>query len=235
MRTNDPSIKALVAGGGATGMPIIIRLLRSNATVIVPGKSLDELLTVKNAAASIAQGVLVTLLMDMPNYYQADEMLEHIETLYGDIDLMVMVFENDLPDNPLMEITYEVWEKMLLENVSTAFIGGRVMLSSMRRNGHGVYITLTHSMVHGPGLSPLANIAWNAQTELSRIFAAELKASGVRYYHVFTNVFKVDSDAQHIASLVLDLYVGHVANPENVFHVVSNDHTIIRECNEKKS
>ncbi|GAA3990103.1 hypothetical protein GCM10022210_49500 [Mucilaginibacter dorajii] len=211
---------SIVAGAGDAWLKIISGLLSNNATVIVPVKSYDELQLLKEVTAPVTTGELVTLLTDLSDYNKAAGFLEDIKACFGNIDLIVLVFDNDCPDNPLTEVSYTEWERMVHDSISACFIAGKIILQSMKRQTHGMYITIsnTPSPAHG-NLSSLAAIAGCMQAELSKLFAAEVKLYGIKYYHVFTD--PAQEDGHHVARYIIQLYKNEVKHPENTFQIIS--------------
>jgi len=207
------NIISVVAGSGTTCYNIITALLSNNATVIVPVKSYDEIQSLQEISARITLGELVPVLADIPDHHRANHFFEDVEGRFGQINLTIIVFDNDYSDSQLTETTYEEWERMQRNSISACFIVGKVILEFMKRNAqgvyrnaHGIYIAVSNTLsLDKAKISPLNVIAAHMQAELSKIFAEEVKYSGIKYYHVFADDFNTGADDHDIARYIIDL------------------------------
>ena len=207
------NIISVVAGNGNICMNIITALLRHDATVIVPVKSYNEIESLQKITINTRSGELVPVLADIPDHHRANHFFEDIEGRFGQINLTIIVFDNEYSDNPLTETPYEEWERMQQNSISAYFIVGKVILDFMKRNAqgiyrnaHGIYIAVSNtSLPDKARISPLTVIAAHVQAELSKVFAEEVKYSGIKYYHVFADDFNTGVDGYDIARYIIDL------------------------------
>ena len=78
------------------------------------------------------------------------------------------------------------WYRTTDTTINAGFIGASILLNTMKKQGHGVYISIGNTV--NPEANPenvLQNIAACTQVELAKVFAAEAKKFGVQYYHLF--------------------------------------------------
>lgn len=213
MRNFPENIIAVVAGNGNICMDIITALLKHDAIVIVPVKSYNEIESLQNITTNTHFGELVPVLADIPDHHRANHFFEDIEGRFGQINLTIIVFDNEYSDSPLTETSYEEWERMQQNSISTYFVVGKVILEFMKRNArgiyrnaHGIYIAVSNtSLTDNAKISPLTVIAAHMQAELSKIFAEEIKYSGIKYYHVFADDFNTRIDGYDITRYIIDL------------------------------
>jgi NADP-dependent 3-hydroxy acid dehydrogenase YdfG len=230
MKKINNSITAVVIGSGKIWCEIIMNLLHENALVIVPAKDFDEIKQL-SACTTDTKSRLVTLLADISDYQRASGLLNDITAKYGRIDLAVAVFDNSklLPDTLLIDLKYSEFEQMVSNNIINYFMVCQLMLHSMKKYGHGVYISVSSDIhEYENHYSRLTSFIEKMQVEMSRIFANEVVATGVKYYHLFTgdyirrqNFHTIEgntiADTTTIGCSVINLYKGMVKHPENVF------------------
>jgi NADP-dependent 3-hydroxy acid dehydrogenase YdfG len=180
---------ALVAGyAGSPCVGIIKSFLEEGSTVILPAKSADEVAYIKNHLIEVSTGNLITLLTDLPDFDKAFDTAENIIQEFGRIDIAVIIFENNWFGPLLSEIDINEWQKVADKYITSYFVIGRVLLQLMKQQPYGMYVAVSdmESLMKDPHHS-LANFAANAQIEIAKIFAEEMAATGVRYYHLFTH------------------------------------------------
>ena len=213
MNNFPENIISVVAGSGNTCINIITALLRHDATVIVPVKSYDEILSLEKITVDAMSGELVPVLADIPDHHRASALFEDMEGRFGQINLTIIVFDNDYSDDLLTETPYEEWERMQRDSISAYFIVGKVILEFMKRNAqgiyrnaHGIYIAVSDTFsCDSTKISPLTVIAMHMQAALSKIFEEEVKYTGIKYYHVFAEDFSMQDGNYDVARYIIDL------------------------------
>lgn len=207
------NIISVVAGSGNTCQHIITALLNHNATVIVPVKSFVEIQSLQKATADVTLGELVPVLAAIPDHHRASRLFEDIEGRFGQINLTIIVFDNNYSGGQLTETPYEEWERMQQNSISSCFVVGKVILDFMKRNAqgvyrnaHGIYIAVSDRYSCDKAkTSPLTIIAAHMQAELSKIFAEEVKYTGIKYYHIIADDFNSQTNDYDIAQYIIDL------------------------------
>jgi NAD(P)-dependent dehydrogenase (short-subunit alcohol dehydrogenase family) len=230
MKKTDNSITAVVIGAGKVWGEIIMDLLHENAMVIVPGRNSEEIKQLSNYI-TVPDKKLVTFLADISDYQRASRLLNDITAKYGKIDLAVAVFDNPklFPDTLLIDLKSSEFERIVSDNIINYLIICQLMLHSMKKYGHGVYISVSNnSPEYENRLSRLTSFIEKVQVEMSQIFANEVASMGVKYYHLFTgdyirpqnppaNEGNTIADITTIGCSVINLYKGRVRHPENIF------------------
>jgi NAD(P)-dependent dehydrogenase (short-subunit alcohol dehydrogenase family) len=208
---------ALIAGGaGHTGIGIVRALLQEDATAIVPARSARDIGRLKEHVSGIKQGRLVTLLADYPDYDKAFDMAEDIVSAFGQIDIAVTALDSPAASACLTELAITDWQKMADENITAGFVVGRVVLEMMKKNGYGMYISMSHTEDFEKKSSlALANIAATLQVEMARIFAEGIKGSGIRYHHLF--VRRQAADERQVGDFIVQLYGGRTGDATHLF------------------
>ncbi|MBB6111972.1 hypothetical protein SAMN05421821_11577 [Mucilaginibacter lappiensis] len=207
------NIISVVAGTGNTCHHIITALLSHNATVIVPVKSFDEIQSLQKTTTNVTSGELVPVLADIPNHHGASNFFEDIEVRFGQVNLTIIVFDNNYSGYQLTETPYEEWERMQQNSISACFVVGKVILEFMKRNAqgiyrnaHGIYIAVSDRYSQDKAkISPLTVIAAHMQAELSKVFAEEIKYTGIKYYHIVADDFNSQINDYDIARYIIDL------------------------------
>jgi NAD(P)-dependent dehydrogenase (short-subunit alcohol dehydrogenase family) len=205
--------KVTVVAGSDTsiGIGIVKSFLLHNAIVIAPlsqSEAIDEL---RRHLSGIPSGKLVTLLLDTIDYAKASDIAEYIKQAYGYIDLVVTAFNNNTCNRPLMETDICEWQKAIDENVTAHFITGRVALQLMKEQRDGMFVTICNAAIlSGKSYASLNRIITENQTELSVLFAEEVKPYNIRYYQLF----------------VRDMIAGPPANEQNPTPEMTGEHIV---------
>lgn len=234
MKKIETSIITVVMGTGKGWCEIIKYLLNENAMVIVPAKNF-EVFNQLIQHPKVTTGKLVTLLTDISDYQKASELLNDIVVKYGKIDLAVAVFESATMNHntSLIDFKCSEFEQIINDNITNYFMASRLLLHLMKKNRHGVYISISNYIVENENIFyPINSCIERIKAEMSKIFAKEVFADGVRYYHLSTGnspkeqnynnqVDKRISNITGIGSSVFNLFKGNVPCPEEVFQCIS--------------
>lgn len=166
---------------------IVSSLLGQGCTVMAPAKSLQQLNWLKEIAASIPTGRLLTQLTDMPDYEKAQDVADAIVEKYGRIDIAITAMIANKVTTGLSETNMDQWENMLDENITPCFVFNRILISIMKQEHQGVYINVNEKIGAGHKCSSLAKIATSVQQQLSQQFAEEATNNGIRYYQLYVD------------------------------------------------
>jgi hypothetical protein len=77
------------------------------------------------------------------------------------------------------------WENMLDENITPCFVMNRIIISIMKQEHQGVYISITEKPATAKTCSSLSKMANTVQMQMLTQFAEEAENNGIRYYHLF--------------------------------------------------
>lgn len=169
----------------STTAGIVSGLLGQGCTVMAPAKSLQQLNWLKEIAASISTGRLLTQLTDMPDYEKAQDVADAIMEKYGRIDIAVTAMIANKVTTGLAETNMDQWENMLDENITPCFVFNRILISIMKQEHQGMYVNVNEKIPAGKTCSSLSKIAASVQMQLSQQFAEEATTNGIRYYQLY--------------------------------------------------
>ncbi len=134
---------ALVTGAGRNlGRAIALALGEAGARVAVNARTSRAEAEAVAEAVRQAGGEALVALADVGNPAAVEEMATSAVQRFGPIDILV----NNAavrPRQALLEITPEDWDRVLRNNLSSAFYCARAVLPSMRRRGFGRIINIS--------------------------------------------------------------------------------------------
>jgi NAD(P)-dependent dehydrogenase (short-subunit alcohol dehydrogenase family) len=225
---------SVVAGSPRTVTATIVQaLLQAGATVIMPAKSAQEIVMLKESLLNINTTKLVTLLTDYPDYDKAFEVAESITQQFGKIDLAVVCFDTHQSACGLTETDIMDWEKMIDHNITAFFIAARVLLDNMKENKQGMFISINHTMEIESCNSPLADLSCGMQKEMAKIFSDEVKGYNIKCHHLMAAHFTKPSldtssaKGEHgvaddgIGSFIIKLFNGETEDGGSVLQEIS--------------
>lgn len=166
---------------------IVSVLLQHGTLVMAPVKSLQQSNWLKEITSHISTGRLMTHITDMPDFEKANDIAESIVEKFGRIDIAVNVMVANKKDTGLSETDMCDWENMLDENITPCFVMNRIIISIMKQEHQGVYISITEKPVTTKTCSSLSKMANTVQMQLLKQFAEEAENNGIRYYHLFVS------------------------------------------------
>jgi NADP-dependent 3-hydroxy acid dehydrogenase YdfG len=215
----------LLAGStGAIAISITQMLLKESATVIIPAKSANDLLWIKEVGEISGHGSVVTMLTDYPDFYKAVEII-------NDIDLSFVCFESPGTGTALSQLAITDWERMIEQNLTAFFVAARLSLNTIEKHHTGMFISVdftTHTVQRAPG--KLARLSRCMQKEMAKILFEETRDTHMRYYHLFVDPgdSKTLINCDHIqpdelGALILDLYNGNTKGKEHLFRWMDNN------------
>ncbi len=206
---------------------IVSTLLAENATVIVPAKSADEVMRLKDYLRHIVTSKLVTCLIDNSDPEKIQELTGIIKESFGAIDLAIICFASAPPSPGLINTNMADWERMIERNITAPCISGAILLKNLN-GSNGLYISICNvdDFVKKPG-SALANISAAAQTGITKIFYEEIAGTGLRYHQLlinYTGFYNQDNNpvddlvyAKRIGEFILQLYEGKTGSTQSLF------------------
>lgn len=215
----------LVAGKSRSmAFSIIRRFLEEEAIVLVPAQSIHELNQLTVYLNGMDTTGLVTLLTDYPDYYKACDLADLMIQRFGKIDLAVFCFDDMADTGSLADADIIDWEKMIEEQVTTYFVGGRILLNAMKEQGSGMFVGINNHSSNGESHHhALASLASGIQEKMADIFGDAAKSARVRWYHVSIKPVSADNTSQLInagdstGDCLLKLYIGAVNDSTDIF------------------
>lgn len=178
---------------------IVSGLLQQGCTVMAPAKSLQQLNWMKDIAANISTGRLLTQLTDMPDYEKAQDVADAIMEKYGRIDIAVTAMIANKVTTGLSETNMDQWENMLDESITPCFVFNRILISIMKQEHQGVYVNVNEKITADHKCSSLSKIATSVQMQLSQQFAEEAANNGIRYYQLFVDTCNAAINTQDLS------------------------------------
>lgn len=223
--------KVVLVISTASGMSkcVVNSFLREKSVVIVPVKSLDEMTAIKNYKDNASLGNLITYMTDLNDYDKASEFTEIIREKYGKIDIAIEVFDHSMCTNQLTNVRMDEWLKMTDDNLTSFFVTARVVLSMMKKQKEGLFVSISaNPLFDNKCSSPLSKIAAHTRMEMSKILAEEVGNENVRYYHLcIADALKgiaaagsSENKSFELGEHIMNLYNKHYQFPDDLFQVV---------------
>lgn len=208
---------------------IIKSLLEQEATVVVPVRSSDDIVMLKKQVAKIESGKLITILTDFPDEDKAFMITNTIVEQYGQLDMVVGVFDHPHVSHALSRVGSWDWQQAIEENLTAYFIAGKVCIAAMKKKQHGMFLAISNIAASGKDCSnSLTNVMAVSRMEMTKQFYEEVKNSGVRFYHLL-----IDNNVKHYlfnrhvsvkaaqalaaGDFAIRLFKGQVKHPEKLF------------------
>ncbi|MCC3158570.1 glucose 1-dehydrogenase [Hymenobacter sp. 15J16-1T3B] len=168
---------ALVTGGGSgIGLEIARCMTQAGATVIITGRREEVLKEAKQALGERAQ----YLVNDVCDLASIDGLIEHIETTFGPLDVLV----NNAGINmkkPALQVTDEEFARIINTNLNSVFALTRAAAQRMVARRRGVILMIS-SMAAYYGIDRVVAYAASksAVEGMVKVLASEFSAHGVR-------------------------------------------------------
>lgn len=177
----------VIGAVNTTTSGIVSALLQHGALVMAPVKSLQHSNWLKETTGHITTGRLMTHITDMPDFEKANDIAENIVEKFGRIDIAVNAMVANKKDTGLTETDMCDWENMLEENITPCFVMNRIIISIMKQEQEGVYISVSEKIPAGKTCSSLSKMANTVQMQILQQFAEEAESNGIRYYHLLVD------------------------------------------------
>lgn len=164
--------KILVTGGtGGLGEGIVRSLMRQGAHLLVPTRQPEKLDSLREYVADINTGNLegVTGSLSTPDEAQK---LATVVSKKMTPDVIVASIGGWSQEGNITEISFDSWEKVVRDNLTTHFLAMRHLSPLLRQNGTYIHVNGTSAEIAWPGAGPVAAMA-AAQKSLSQTLAKE--------------------------------------------------------------
>jgi NAD(P)-dependent dehydrogenase (short-subunit alcohol dehydrogenase family) len=176
----------LVAGGaGVVGESVTLALLRRGATVAVPSRSRERLDRLRSGLDASLLPRLHGVIGDLGHPAGVRDVRDRLTAEIGAPDAVVASLGAWWEGAPLTEVPYDVWQRILHDNLTTHFLAAQAFLPLLRDRPDGVYVALSGIAALRPiPLSGPISVTDAAQSMLLRVFAAELADEPVRIHEI---------------------------------------------------
>ncbi|MQA86604.1 MAG: SDR family NAD(P)-dependent oxidoreductase [Streptosporangiales bacterium] len=176
----------VVAGGaGVAGECVTLALLRRGARVVVPSRTSERIERLRSGVEPELLPRLHTLVGDVGNPTDAEEIRDRVSAEFGPIDGVVASLGAWWEGNVLTEVPFGTWQRVLHDNLTAHFLVARTFLPELADRPGTVYVALAGIAAIRPiaGSGPIS-VTGAAQTMLLRTLEVELADAPVRLHEV---------------------------------------------------
>jgi NAD(P)-dependent dehydrogenase (short-subunit alcohol dehydrogenase family) len=171
---------AIVTGGtGALGQAIVLRLMADGASVAVPWVVATERDRLERHMPADAKKRLLAAQCDTTNPDAMRGFVERAERELGPVAILVTAV-GGFAGGALVDTDLATWERMLLMNVTSAFVAARAVVPGMLERGHGRVVLVASRAVMPPAPGFIAYTVSKAGViALTQALAEETRGKGV--------------------------------------------------------
>jgi 3-oxoacyl-[acyl-carrier protein] reductase len=215
---------ALVTGSSrGIGAAIAIRFAAEGAAVVVHGRDPEAAARIEQQIAA-AGGTVISVLADLTDFTQIEDMRASIEDRLGPVDILVAnAGTNPVRPGPLEDISKDGWLASLDANLTVTFLTVKAFLPGMKQRHRGVLITMSSAAARRPTVqSPVAYGAAKAGIELlTKAIALQAGPSGIRANCLAPETILTERNQQQIPAAIQDQLrqahpVQRLGTPEDV-------------------
>jgi NAD(P)-dependent dehydrogenase (short-subunit alcohol dehydrogenase family) len=228
--------RAVVTGGAmGIGRAIVVRLAEAGADVVVADLDVEAAeLTAKDVGNRFTERMVVAHRVDVRDPADVSALVRFAVETLGDVDIWVNN-AGIYPAAPLLEMTDDLWDRVLDVNLRGSFDGAREAARHMVDAGHGGVIVNIASTAgftaSGPGVAHYVS-SKHGVNGLTKALAIELAPYGIRCLAVAPTLIDtpgIDANRAHFEEAglggVLDqlasgLPLGRMGVPDDVARVV---------------
>ncbi|MFA0963503.1 SDR family NAD(P)-dependent oxidoreductase [Roseivirga sp. BDSF3-8] len=230
--------KWLIAGGaGAVGEGVVRRLLRHDATVLVPVRDAKkgEWLRTHLEQQSVSTSRLLIQQAEFDEPEVAAEFSETIRKDHADIDAAVASIGGWWQGAPIHQTSWMDWQQVLRNNLSAHFLFMKAVYPILAERKSGMYVMINGGASEYPVPdSGAVSVMASAQQMMARVMAAENKhPSTLRIYSlvlmtpVVTRVNERDAHpdwvtASQVGEYLATMYHGKTNNRDEAVHFLHN-------------
>jgi 3-oxoacyl-[acyl-carrier protein] reductase len=176
----DGKIVLIAGGAGNVGEGIVKVFLQEGATVAVPSRQAESLDKLRNYLDSDATERFVPIVGNIGTLEGAEQIRQDLMDKLGGLDAVVVSLGGWWTGNqPLTQLSMEVWQKYLDSNLTSHFIAARTFLPVLADKEGTSYTLVGGSAAEMPfvNVSPVA-ITAAGQLMLARVVIEEMKHQG---------------------------------------------------------
>jgi gluconate 5-dehydrogenase len=219
--------RAVVTGASrGLGREMALALAEAGANVVITGrdeKSLETTLEDIRKFGSEADGLAV----DMGVPEQCEAGFDRIVRDYGPIDILINNVGGRLINDPIQEQSLENWRIAMDLNLTSCFIGTRVIGGAMIKRGSGgriINISSMNAFISNRGVGGRSYEASKAAVlQFTRSTAADWAAYGINVNAICPGLFMTDTNQRWnetkpevIEKLVAGIPMGRAGKPEEI-------------------
>jgi gluconate 5-dehydrogenase len=203
-----------------------LALATAGADVIITGRTRDTIdITVDEIAAH--GGTATGVLHDMAIPEEAEAGLERLVSEYGPIDIIINNVGNRLTTEPVHQQTLSSWRTTVDLNLTSCFLGTRIVAAKMIERAMGgriINVASMNAQVSNQGIGDRAYEASKAAVvQLTRAAAADLAPHGITVNAICPGLFMTDVNQEWhrtkpdvIEKLVEGIPMGRAGTPEEI-------------------
>ncbi len=171
---------AIVTGGsGALGQAITLRFLADGGTVCVPYVIPAEREVLMSRIAPADRGRVLATECDVTDPTGMEEFTRTVVARFSEVNVLVTAV-GGFAGGSLTETDLATWNRMMLLNVTSAFVAARAVVPAMRAARYGRIVTVASRAVTPPAAGLLAyTVSKAAVITLTQALAAELRPDGI--------------------------------------------------------
>jgi len=177
MKSIKQSKVAVITGGGSgIGLAIAQKFVEQNITTVIIGRDQQKL----NCAKEKLGALCVPLCFDLTNLNEIPALTENLIRQFDHIDILVNNAGVNLKKD-FTEVSDEEFQRILLTNVTAAFVLSREVVKKMVRKKHGCIINISSMAAHYGLPKVIAYTASKSAIEgMTKAMAVELAPKGIR-------------------------------------------------------
>jgi dehydrogenase/reductase SDR family protein 4 len=184
---------AIVTGGGrGIGKAITKKLAEAGAGVVIASRKMENLEATASEFSSMP-GKIVPIACHVGRTADLEKLVNETESRLGPVDILVNNSATNIGQGPAINVTDEMFDKMLEINVKSALRLIRLTAPGMMQRGRGSIINI----VSVAGLRPqpgglLYSMTKAALIMMTKSWAREFGANGVRVNAIAPGLIKTD-------------------------------------------
>ncbi|MFO0807180.1 MAG: SDR family oxidoreductase [Gemmataceae bacterium] len=217
---------AIVTGGGrGIGKAIAKRFAEAGASVAIASRKLETLQATANEFAALP-GKVVPIACHVGRVDQLENLVRETETRLGPIDIVVNNSATNIGQGPSLNVTDEMFDKMVEINVKSALRLVRLTVPKMieeNRSGSIINIASIAGLQPQPG-SLLYSFTKAGLLMMTRSWAREFGPHGVRVNAIAPGLIQTDfsefywKDEQYRATVESTQPIRRIGQPDEISH-----------------
>jgi 3-oxoacyl-[acyl-carrier protein] reductase len=213
---------SVVAGGtGTVGEAIVKAFLNEGATVIVPSRSREAIVRLRDYLAEAPADRLTTLVGNIGDVHDAARLRDEVLNRFGPIDGVVAALGGSWEEKlKLIDVPMETWRNYWESNLTPHYVAARTFLPVLAGRAGSSYTLLGGlSAVTAIANYSVVSINSAAQLMMAKVLMEEMKDAGVRINQVMFGYIKTRARAAYarpewVTAEVVGAFCAYLASPE---------------------